>query len=98
MLVQKTSKLSIVSDGGDHDHLAQLQSHGSGLAAEVGQVVFVAVAYFLDHAMDSQSFEQASDLRCGFVREVLGAQLLVGETTDEELALQQGAKQTGVLF
>jgi hypothetical protein len=32
------------------------------------------------------------------VREVLRAQLLVGETPDEELALQQGAKQTGILF
>jgi hypothetical protein len=92
MLVQKTRKLSCISEGGNHDHLAQLQSHSSGLAPEVRQVVFVTFANFLDHAMHAQTFEQASDLRCGFVREVLDAQLLVGETADEELALQQGAE------
>ena len=92
MLVQKARKLSGISEGGDHDHLAQLQCHGSSLSPEVGQVVFVAFANFLDHAMHTQTFKKASDLRGGFIREILSAQLLVGETTDEELALQQGAK------
>ena len=98
MLVQKARKLSGISEGWNHYQLAQLQSHSSGLAPEVSQVVFVAVADFLDHAMYTQAFEKASDLTGGFVREVMGAQLLVGETANEELALQQGAKQTGVLF
>jgi len=98
MLAQKARKLSGISEGGDHDHLAQLQSHGSGLASEVSQVVFVAFANFFNHAMHTQTFKQAGNLTSGFVREVLRAQLLVGETTDEELALQQGAKQTGILF
>ena len=92
MLVQKTRKLSGISEGGDHYHLAQLQSHSSGLAPEVSQVVFVVFANFFDHAMHTKSFEKACDLTGGFVREVLGAQQLVGETADEELALQQGAK------
>ena len=92
MLVQKARKLSGISEGGDHDHLAQLQSHSSGLAPEISQVVFVAFANFFDHAVHTQAFEKASDLTGGFGREVLGAQLLVGETTYEELALQQGAK------
>ena len=48
--------------------------------------------------MRAQAFEQACDLTGGFIGEVLSAQLLVGETTEAELALQQGAKQTGVLF
>jgi hypothetical protein len=74
MLVQKARKLSGISEGGDRDHLAQLQSHGSGLASEVSQVVFVALANFFDHAMYTQAFEKASDLTGGFVREVLGAQ------------------------
>ena len=48
--------------------------------------------------MHPQPFEQARDLGCGFVGEVLAAQLLIGETANEELTLQQGAKQTGILF
>jgi len=92
MLVQKARKLSGISEGGDHDHLAQLQSHRSGLAAEVSQVVFVAFANFLDHAMHAQTFKKTSDLRGGFIREILSAQLLVRETANEEFALQQGAK------
>ena len=80
-----------VSEGWDHHHLTQLQSHGRRLAAEVGQVVLVAFADFFDDAMHPQAFEQAGDLRSRFVREI-GAQLLVGETADEELTLEQGAK------
>jgi hypothetical protein len=41
--------------------------------------------------MYTQTLEEASDLTGGFVGEV-DAQLLVGETADEELALQQGAE------
>ena len=98
MLVQKARKLSGISEGGDHNHLAQLQSYSSGLAPEVSQVVFVAFANFFDHAMHTQPFEEACDLTGGFVRKVLGAQLLVGEATNAELALQQGAEQKGILF
>ena len=92
MLVQKARKLSGISEGGEHDHLAQLHSHGSGLASEVGEVVFVVFANFFDHATHTQAFKKACDLTGGFVREVLGAQLLIGEATKEELALQQGAE------
>ena len=67
MLVQKTRKLSGISEGGDHDHLAQLQSHSSGLASEVSQVVFVAFANFFDHAMHAQAFEKACDLTSGLL-------------------------------
>ena len=79
-------------------HLTQLQGHGGRLMAEVGEVVFVTSANFLDHAMHAQAFEKACDLTGGFVSEVFVAQLLIGKTADEELALQQGAKQTGILF
>ncbi len=47
--------------------------------------------------MHPQAFEQACYLTGRFAAKVL-PQLLVGETIDEELALQQGAKQNGVLF
>ena len=58
MLVQKTRKLSGKSEGWDHNHLAQLQSHSRGLAPEIGQVVFVVFANFLDHAMYTQAFPE----------------------------------------
>jgi hypothetical protein len=96
MHVQKARKLcqraSGISEGGNNDHLSQLQGHSSGLAAEVGEVVFVAFADLFDYAMHTQTFEKACDLTGGFVREVFVAQLLIGEPADEELALQQGAK------
>ena len=34
----------------------------------------------------------------GLVRDVLAAQLPIGETADEELALRQGTEQPGILF
>lgn len=95
MLVQKTRKLSQrvsgISEGGNNHHLAQLQAHGSGLASEIGEVVFVAFANLFDYAMHAQTFEKACNLTGRFVGEI-GAQLFVGETADEEFALQQGAK------
>jgi len=68
MLAQKARKLSGISEGGDYDHLAQLQSHSSGLASEVSQVVFVAVTNFFDHAMHTQTFPEGhtcTHRRCG---------------------------------
>ena len=39
--------------------------------------------------MHTQTYEKACDLAGRFVEEI-GAQLLIGETADEELALYQG--------
>ena len=47
--------------------------------------------------MCAQADEEARHLAGRFVGKVL-PQLLVGKTTDEELALHQGTKQTGILF
>ena len=100
MLAQKTRKSRYRSESElwDDDHLSQFQGHGSGFTTEIGEVVFVAFADFLDDAMYPQTFEQACDLTGGFVGEISAAQLLIGKTADEELALQQGAEQIGVLF
>src|SRR3990172_10385102 len=85
MLVQKTRKSRLRNrckrQLRNDNHLTQLQSHGSGLAAEVGEIVFIAVANLFDHAMYPQTFEQARDLRGRFVGEIC-AQLLIGETAN----------------
>ena len=102
MLAQKTRKSRLWNrckrQLRNDDHLTQLQSHGSGLATEVCEVVFVASADLFDDTMDPQAFEQTSNLTGGFVGKILAAQLLVGETADAKLALQQGTEQTGILF
>src|SRR5512139_428979 len=102
MLVQKTRKSGLGTrckrQLWDDDYFTQHQGQSGGLASKVGEVVFVAVANLFDDAMYAQTFEQVRDLAGGFVWEVLAAQLLVGETTDAKLALQQGAEQTGILF
>jgi len=79
----------------DHGHLTELESHGDRLASELSEVIFIAFANLLDDTMDPQTCQQACDLAGVLVWEV-AAQLLVGETADEELALQQGAEQTGI--
>jgi len=102
MLAQKARKLrqgaGRIGEGRDDNHLAKFQGHRSGFVAEVGEIVFVAFAYFFDEAMHAQTFEQTSDLAGGFMGEILRTQLLVGEPADQEFALEQGAKQAGVLF
>jgi len=100
MLAQKTrmSRERRESELWDHNHLSQFQGHGSGFTTEIGEVVFVAFADFLEDAMHAQTFKQTRHLAGGFVGEVLTAQLLIRETADKELALQQGAEQVGVLF
>jgi hypothetical protein len=99
MLAQKTRKSRLRSESKlrDDNHLPQFQSHRGGFTAKVSEIIFVAFTDLLDDAVHPQTFEQARHLAGRFVGKVM-SQLLVGETADEELALQQGAKQTGVLF
>ncbi len=48
----------------------EIQDHGSRLATELGEVVFVSSADLFDHPMCSQAVEQAGDLAGGLVGEV----------------------------
>jgi len=81
----------VESESRDHRHLTELKSHGNRLASELSEVIFIVFADLLDDAMDPQARQQACDL-VGVPAWEVAAQLPVGETADEELALQQGAK------
>lgn len=95
----KLTKIScgqLTSEHWDEGHFAQLKRGGCDEAPERREVVFVAMAYFLDDAVFAQTSNDCGDLPCVLVGQMF-AQVGVLESTDHELAAQDNGEQLEIV-